>query len=182
MKFEVNTPNLTLKVLDKNSADLVLDFYNRNGKVFEKYEPLLGENFYTLAHQRKLLEFEQQNILKLFMIRYWIFEKDNPNRIIGTLSYRNIVRPIYESCIIGYKMDQEFTNRGYCSEAIKHTIPIITSEYGIHRIEALIMPDNAPSIHMVEKLGFKYEGLLHDKIVINGERLDHCMYAYLADN
>ena len=116
------------------------------------------------------------------MVRYWIFEKDNPSRIIGTVSYRNIVRPIYESCTIGYKMDQEFLNRGYCSEAIRATIPVIARDYGVHRFEALILPDNNPSIHMVEKIGFKYEGLLKDKIIINGKRLDHCMYAYLANN
>ena len=79
-------------------------------------------------------------------------------------------------------MDRDYMNKGYCTEAIAHSLPVIARDYGVHRFEALILPDNAPSIHMVEKLGFKYEGLLHDKIVINGERLDHCMYAYLADN
>jgi ribosomal-protein-alanine N-acetyltransferase len=142
----------------------------------------MGEDFYTLGHQKKLLDFEYKNIMKLLMIRYWIFEKDNPNKIIGTVSFRNIVKPIYESCTVGYKMDQDYINKGYCSEALSATIPLIARELGIHRFEALILPDNAPSIHMVEKLGFKYEGILRDKIIIQGERLDHCMYAYLADN
>ena len=92
------------------------------------------------------------------------------------------MRPIYQSCTIGYKMDRMFQNKGYCSEAIRATIPIISTELGIHRFEALILPDNEPSIHMVKKLGFEYEGLLRDKIIINGKRLDHCMYSYLADN
>lgn len=182
MKIEVTTDRLVLKVLNYDSAQKVLDFYLRNGSVFEKYEPVMGEDFYTLSHQRKLLDFEYKNIIKGIMVRYWIFEKDNPTRIIGTVSYRNIVRPIYESCTIGYKMDQEFLNKGYCTEAIRATIPVIARDYGVHRFEALILPDNKPSIHMVEKIGFKYEGLLRDKININGKRLDHCMYAYLANN
>ena len=182
MKFEIETERLLLKVLTKQHADYVLEFYCRNRDIFEKYEPVIGDDFYTLAHQRKLLDFEYKNIIKGIMVRYWIFEKDNPNRVIGTVSYRNIVRPIYESCTIGYKMDQAFLNRGYCSEAIRATIPVIARDYGVHRFEALILPDNNPSIHMVEKIGFKYEGLLRDKININGKRLDHCMYAYLANN
>ncbi len=182
MKFEINTERLTLKVLGKESAPLVLDFYKKNKDVFEKYEPIFGNDFYTLEHQRKILDFEHNNILKLSMLRYWIFEKDNPKQIIGTLSYRNIVRPIYESCTLGYKMDVDFHNRGYCTEAITATIPLLAKELGIHRFEALILPDNAPSIHMLEKIGFKFEGVLHDKIIINGKRLDHCMYAYLANN
>ena len=182
MQFEINTERLTLKVLGKESAHLVLDFYSRNRDIFEKYEPIIGDDFYTLNHQKKILEFEHNNILKLSMVRYWIFEKDNPNKIIGTVSYRNIVRPIYQSCTIGYKMDRDYMNRGYCSEAIAYTIPIIARDLGIHRFEALILPDNDPSIHMVKKLGFQFEGVLRDKIIINGQRLDHCLYAYLANN
>lgn len=182
MKFEVNTSRLTLKILGPESASMVLEFYKKNRDIFEHYEPVIGEDFYTLDHQKKVLQFEHNNIMKLIMVRYWIFEKGNPNEIIGTVSYRNIVRPIYESCTIGYKMDRDHMNMGYCSEAIEATIPLISSELGIHRFEALILPDNDPSIHMVEKLGFKYEGILRDKIIINGERLDHCMYSFLANN
>ncbi|MCR5416090.1 MAG: GNAT family N-acetyltransferase [Pseudobutyrivibrio sp.] len=182
MTFNLTTDNLCLKVLTSDSASMVLDFYKRNRNIFEKYEPVIGDDFYTIEHQKKILNFEYQNIMKLVMIRFWIFEKNNPNKIIGTVSYRNIVRPIYESCTIGYKMDHEYINRGYCSEAIKATIPLLAKELGIHRFEALILPDNAPSIHMVEKLGFNYEGILRDKIIIGGKRLDHCMFAYLANN
>ena len=150
MKFEVNTSRLTLKILGPESASMVLEFYKKNRDIFEHYEPVIGEDFYTLDHQKKVLQFEHNNIMKLIMVRYWIFEKGNP--------------------------------KGYCSEAIEATIPLISSELGIHRFEALILPDNDPSIHMVEKLGFKYEGILRDKIIINGERLDHCMYSFLANN
>ena len=182
MKFEIETERLLLKVLSKQQAEKVLEFYCKNRDIFEKYEPVMGNDFYTVAHQRKILEFEYQNIMKLSMLRYWIFDKNNPVDVIGTVSFRNIVKPIYESCTVGYKMDRDHVNKGYCSEALNATIPVIAHELGIHRFEALILPDNAPSIHMVEKLGFKYEGILRDKIIIGGERLDHCMYAYLADN
>ncbi len=182
MKFELYTDRLALRVLTKHHAEQVLEFYLRNRDIFEKYEPVFGEDFYTLSHQRKILDFEYQSIMKLSMVRYWIFEKQNSSRIIGTLSFRNIVKPIYESCTVGYKMDRDFVNKGYCSEGLSATIPIIASELGVHRFEALILPDNEPSKHMVEKLGFKYEGILRDKIIIGGERLDHCMYSYLANN
>jgi len=182
MQYEIHTKRLKLKVLRKDSAALCLDFYLRNKDIFEKYEPIMGDDFYTLEHQKRILEFEHSSILKLSMLRYWIFEEDNPNKIIGTISYRSITRPIYESCTIGYKMDRNYQNRGYCTEAIAATIPVLANELGIHRFEALVLPDNEPSIHMLEKLGFKYEGILRDKIIINGKRLDHAMYAYLANN
>lgn len=182
MNFELSTERLNLKVLGPEAAPMVLSFYQRNKDIFEKYEPILGNDFYTLERQKNILDFEHKNIMRLLMVRYWIFHKNNPTQIIGTVSYRNIVRPIYESCTIGYKMDRDYVNQGYCSEAIRATLPTVSSELGIHRFEALILPDNTPSIHLVEKLGFKFEGILRDKIIIHGERLDHCMYSYLADN
>ncbi|MCR4695235.1 MAG: GNAT family N-acetyltransferase [Pseudobutyrivibrio sp.] len=182
MRFELTTDRLLLRVLTESSAQQVLNFYKRNAGIFEKYEPMGSEDFYTLSHQQRVLDFEYQNTLKLTMIRYWIFEKDDPDKIIGTISFRNIIRPVYECCTVGYKMDQAYINQGFCTEALEATIPLLAKELGIHRFEAFILPDNEPSIHMAEKIGFKYEGILRDKITIDGKRLDHCLFAYLYDN
>ena len=182
MKFELTTDRLELKVLNTDSAPLILDFYKRNADIIEQYEPIIGEDFYTLNHQKALLDFEYKNILKLAVIRYWIFEKDHPDKIIGTISYRNIVRPIYSCCTIGYKMDRDYMNKGYCTEAIKNTIPIITDDIGIHRIEAFVLPDNYASIHLLNKLGFEKEGYIRDKIMIKDKRMDHLLLSYIANN
>jgi len=109
MRFQITTNRLILKVLTPEFAPIVLDFYSRNSDIFEQYEPMLGENFYSLEHQKTLLSYEYKSALKLSNVRYFIFEKSNPNRVIGTLSYRNIVQPIYSSCTVGYKMDQEYS-------------------------------------------------------------------------
>lgn len=182
MQFELSTNRLVLKVLNSDAAPEVLDFYLRNRDIFEKYEPLLGDDFYTVEHHQKILEYEYKNTLSLSMIRYWVFEKNNPEKVIGTVSLRNIIRPIYASCTIGYKMDRDYMNRGYCTEAIKSILAEAEKSLGIHRVEAYILPTNAPSIHLVEKLGFEKEGLLRDKIMLEGIRKDHFLYSYIANN
>ena len=91
MKFELTTDRLILKVLTPDYAPEVLGFYLQNASIFEAYEPIVADNFYTLDHQHKVLSFEYNNAIKLNMIRYFIFEKDNPDKIIGTISYRNII-------------------------------------------------------------------------------------------
>ena len=57
MKFEVTTDRLVLKVLGSEAASMVLSFYQRNRDIFEKYEPVIGDDFYTLSHQKKILDF-----------------------------------------------------------------------------------------------------------------------------
>ena len=55
-------------------------------------------------------------------------------------------------------------------------------ELAVHRVEALIRPDNAASIRLAERLGFRCEGgPLRDYWRVGGAYLSVMMYALLAD-
>ena len=81
----------------------VLQFYKNNAGIFEQYEPFIDENFYTLEHQKHILTYEYGEILKLHMLRFWIYEKEHPDEIIGTISFHDISPNIYASAQLGYK-------------------------------------------------------------------------------
>lgn len=180
MKLELETDHLIIKALTPDWAGDVLTFYKKNIEVFEMYEPIIDENFLSIEHQEHMLTYEQKAMMKLAMVRYYFFEKGNHNQIIGTVSFRNIIKPIYASCTVGYKMDQDYMRKGYCYEALSYLIPYLGKELELHRFEALVMPDNYPSINLLEKLGFEKEGLLREKIRIKGKFEDHYIYSYLV--
>lgn len=180
MNFEQTTDRLILRILSADDAEKVLQFYKDNAAIFEQFEPLIGNDFYSLEHQKNLLTYEYQEILKLHMLRFWIFEKDNPDRIIGTVSFHNISPNIYSSAQLGYKMDQHFWRKSYCYEAIKAGIRIVSGDIGIRRYEALVLPDNTPSICLLKKLGFHKEGLLVDKVFLQNRWRDHYLYGYIV--
>ncbi|KNF08661.1 acetyltransferase [Gottschalkia purinilytica] len=73
-------------------------------------------------------------------------------------------------------------NKGYITEAIKKGIDIMFNNYGLHRIEANIMPKNKPSLRVVGKLGFYNEGLARKYLKINGVWEDHIHMVLLNDN
>ena len=52
----------------------------------------------------------------------------------------------------------------------------------LHRVEINIRPENAASIRVVEKLGFRYEGLRERYLHINGDWRDHYSYALCVDD
>ncbi len=183
MKFTYETKHLILKVISDQDSLQVLDFYLRNEGDFEHFEPITAENFYTEEYHKTMLHYEYQAILKLNMIRFWIYPKDNPNLIIGTVSFRNIVRgACFASCEMGYKMDSSYRNRGLCKEALRCSIDAVFNELGLHRIEAMVLPDNAASIHLLQVLGFAKEGYLRRNVKINGEWRDHYLYALLRED
>ena len=51
----------------------------------------------------------------------------------------------------------------------------------LHRMEICIRPENQPSLRVVEKLGFRYEGLRRRFIHINGDWRDHFAFALVAE-
>ena len=49
----------------------------------------------------------------------------------------------------------------------------VFDEYKLHRIEAFIVPENTPSLNLVRRAGFHYEGVRKSYMHINGEYRDH---------
>lgn len=180
MNTSYETDRLTLRILTRREAPMVLDFYKCNLEDFSKFEPMPYPAVTTLKFHQEMLDYEYQAYLETSSIRYHIFEKNNPFRIIGTISLRNINTTHYSSCVIGYKMDSMYRNRGYCTEALAVLLTNAERDIPIHRTEALVMPNNPASWHMLEKLGFEREGLLRDKIRLNGKWEDHYLYARIA--
>jgi ribosomal-protein-alanine N-acetyltransferase len=59
------------------------------------------------------------------------------------------------------------------TEAIGRGIDYIFRKEQLHRIEANVMPRNAPSLRVVEKLGFCEEGIAKNYLKIDGKWEDH---------
>lgn len=81
---------------------------------------------------------------------------------------------------IGYWLDREVAGRGVMPMAVA-----MASDHcfaaGLHRLEINIRPENRPSIRVVEKLGFRYEGVRERYLHIDGDWRDHVTYALTAD-
>lgn len=181
MEMVYETPRLLLKILREDAASKVLDFYKENKEIFERYELDRVENFYTKAHQAALLRCEYNLLVRLQLVRYWVFEKENPKRIIGTFSFHNIRHSAYMDCELGYKFHQEVWGKGYAKESIEQGIAIMFDELEMHRIEALVMPENEPSKHLLRSLGFEIEGIKRQNVKLHGTWQDHEVYSLLNE-
>jgi len=182
MQKVYETERLVLKVLDKSYAQLVLDYYLRNKSFLEPWEPLRSKEFYTKQYQEEQLENEFSNINDKRSFRLWIFKKEDSSKIIGTVGFSNIIWGAFLSCHLGYKLDKDEINKGYMTEAIQKGIEIMFNEFGLHRIEANIMPGNKPSLRVVEKLGFYNERLAYKYLKINGKWEDHIHMVLLNES
>ncbi len=157
---------------------MVLDFYLRNLLDFAQYEPIDLDAASTLSYHERLLDVEYDLMCKNQLVRYFFFQKDNPFQIVGTVSFRNFNRAGHlQSAQIGYKVDQEFRRRGFAKEALYATCLDMLYTENFHRIEAWVLPYNTPSCRLLEGLGFVREGLMRDKVLLNGNWEDHYLYS-----
>lgn len=98
----------------------------------------------------------------------------------GQLAVGSIVRGSSRSGVIGYWIDQKFAGRGIVPTALAMAVDHSFYVTGLHRLEAGIEPENHASRRVVEKLGFREEGLRRDYAHINGAWRDILFYAITA--
>lgn len=180
MDMAYQTKHLELKILDDTKAEQVLKFYLDNQEIFEEYETDRPPQFYTEDFQRLLLESEYNLAVKQTFLRFWVYEKGQPNQIIGTVSFHNIRRGFYQCCEIGYKFDKRYWGRGYAKESISKCIWVAFEELRLHRMEACVLPRNTASRRLLKSLGFELEGIKKQSVKLHGVWQDHELYALLA--
>lgn len=179
MSIKYETNRLLLKVIDKSYAARVLTFYNENKSVFEPWEPKRDKNFYTLPYQKASLSAEGNLMAEGKLLRYWLFKKDAPDEIIGSICFQNILHEPYQSCTLGYKLSKWYQHQGYALEGVNKGIEIVFKELRLHRIEAFIMEENKSSLQLIKRLSFQYEGLSCSYARIGGSWADHRRYALI---
>jgi [ribosomal protein S5]-alanine N-acetyltransferase len=99
----------------------------------------------------------------------------------GQLTVGSIVWGSSRSGQIGYWIDEAFAGRGIIPTALAMAVDHCFRVVGMHRLEASIRPENTASRRVVEKLGFREEGIRVRQLHINGAWRDHICYAITAE-
>jgi [ribosomal protein S5]-alanine N-acetyltransferase len=80
---------------------------------------------------------------------------------------------------VGWILAPRFEGQGYMAEAMRALLRHCFDGLQTHRVEAEIEPDNLRSTRLAERLGFRREGLLRDRLCVAGEPRSIWMYALL---
>jgi ribosomal-protein-alanine N-acetyltransferase len=182
MAVHLDTERLHLKSLEKNDSNIFYDFLMRNYDFFKPWSPRYVEDY----RKKETHNAKMDNMVKEYTegrtIKFFLFKKDDPERIIGTTVLANIVRGPFLSCFLGYRVDEQENGMGYASEAIKKVVEYAFTELGLHRIEVNIIPRNKASLRVMEKTGFTYEGTSKKYLRINGVWEDHIHFVMLNED
>ncbi len=109
---------------------------------------------------------------------FGIFVRD---RFAGEINLNSIQRGPFQNAYVGYWIDEAMAGHGYVPEAVVVTMRFAFEELGLHRVQISIIPRNARSRRVVEKLALRDEGVAVRYLEINGVWEDHIRFAMTAE-
>jgi ribosomal-protein-alanine N-acetyltransferase len=163
-----------IRLRDDKALDRAL-MENRSWlRTWEATNPYAPMSFDTRAGIRSLLAHSRTGSGLPFLVEY-------QGELAGQLNVSSITWGSLSSATIGYWVSERFAGKSITPIAVALATDYCFGQLGLHRMEICIRPENAPSLRVVEKLGFRYEGLRRRFIHINGDWRDHFCFALVAE-
>lgn len=115
----------------------------------------------------------QGTALPMMMIR-----RDD-QQLVGAITLDNIRRGPAQAATVGYWIGAPYARQGLMREALLAMVHHGFTHLDLSRVEAACLPENAASRGVLEKTGFKYEGVAQSYLQIAGRWRNHVLYANL---
>lgn len=110
------------------------------------------------------------------------FVMEYEGEVAGQLNVWGIARGSLGSATIGYWISERFAGLGITPTSVALATDLCFTQMGLHRMEVCLRPENTASLRVVQKLGFRYEGLRRRYIHIDGEWRDHLCFALTTED
>ena len=184
MNFKINDD--VFKVFPKLETErlLLMEFVKSDAEELfkirsdERVQKYLDRDLHKTVEESELMI---DGMIKTFNSKEginWIIRKKDSLNVIGYIGYWRMIRNNVRA-EIGYSMKPEYWGNGYMQEALSKVIDFGFNEFCLHSIEANVNPDNAKSIKLLDKFGFKREAYFKEDYFYNGKFLDTAIYSLL---
>ncbi|MCP2261944.1 ribosomal-protein-alanine N-acetyltransferase [Streptoalloteichus tenebrarius] len=100
----------------------------------------------------------------------------------GQITIGNVVRGALRSAWVGYWVAGDRVRGGVATAAVALVADHCFGAAGLHRLEATVRPENAASLRVLAKLGFREEGLFRRYLEVDGAWRDHVCLAMTAED
>jgi ribosomal-protein-alanine N-acetyltransferase len=175
---QLDTDRLVLRELGLHDAVIVLPhFANEEVVRYEDAEPAA-----SIKDATEIIEWGRNLASNKTGALWGIFRKGD-GAFLGQINYvarrDNNFTGATHRAEIGFDLTPQYWGNGYASEAITRVTGFIFSCTGIGRIEAIVHVENSRCLRVLERLGFRREGVMHEYVVWRGEPWDMALLAML---
>jgi RimJ/RimL family protein N-acetyltransferase len=160
---------VNLKILEREDFQLLAEWFNQP-EVFGEFNPI---HQVTIDEIGKL--FSTPFEFKPFIVM------DKEGRKVGFIAYFYVLHPATRVLEISYSFIPSERGKGYGTEALNMIVDFLFLSKDAVRIQAQTDARNFASQKILEKVGFKKEGVLRKSFFIRGEWKDSWIYGILRE-
>jgi [ribosomal protein S5]-alanine N-acetyltransferase len=166
------------RLIGIDDAPAITQLLIENHEFLKPWEPVRGDEYFTLAGQRKSIEaalarYEQGVALPCVILA------PGQDEIAGRVNLNTIVRGPFQSASVGYLVAEKYNGRGLATAAVADIKRRAFEDLGLHRLEASTLRHNFGSQKVLERNGFERFGLAPRYLNIGGEWQDHILFQVL---
>lgn len=181
--IEKATDRLLLRLLRSTDQSAYMEMLDDSAEAWAPWNPAAPEGLSTSDRFRHELDRGLRGAGAGTHLR--LVALDHGGRIVGLFSLNEIVRGVFESAYAGWQVRATDMGRGFGTEGVRALLDIAFAPepdgLGLHRVQANIMPSNAASLRIAEKVGFRKEGEALRYLRIAGAWEDHAMFALTSE-
>ena len=150
MSIIIESEKMILRELEEHDTDVLAEIY-------ADYDVMqyIGKGVVLNYEQTKKSIQSWKKHYELFKFGNWATIEKSTGKFIGLCGLSWL--PDYTDIEVSYLFEKSSWGKGYATEIARAILQYGFHDLGLMRIVALVYPQNTPSIHVIDKLGMKYE-------------------------
>jgi len=177
-KFAIQTDRLTLRPPQHGDFRAWADLRRDSADFLQMWEPVWAADHLTRKSFTNRVYWAQRSIAADTAVPLFLIRRED-GMLTGAITLDNIRRGPAQSGTLGYWIGEPFARQGFMSEAIIALVHHAFHKMDLSRVEAACLPENVASRGVLERSGFKYEGVAQSYLQIAGRWRNHVLYANL---
>lgn len=177
-KIRIETDRMSLRPPIHGDFRAWANLRQQSAEFLTPWEPTWAKDHLLRKGFTNRVYWAQRSITNGAAVPLFLIRREDA-QILGAITLDNIRRGPAQAGTLGYWIGAEFARLGYMREAIEAVVHHAFEEMDLSRVEAACLPENTASRGVLEKSGFKYEGVAQSYLQINGRWRNHVLYANL---
>jgi len=177
-KVRIEAPRMTLRPPQHSDFRQWAGLRRASVEFLTPWEPTWSADHLTRKAFTNRVYWAQRSVTSGSAVPLFLIRRSD-EALLGAITMDNIRRGPAQAATLGYWIGAPFAREGYMKEAIEALVHYGFTQMDLSRIEAACLPENTASRGVLEKSGFKYEGVAQSYLQINGRWRNHVLFANL---
>jgi len=177
-KVRIETERLTLRPPQHGDFRAWAALRTQSRDFLTPWEPTWAHDHLSRKSFTNRVYWAQRSINNGTSVPLFLVRRED-DTLLGALTLDNIRRGPAQAGTTGYWIGAPHTRQGFMSEALRALVHHAFTELDLSRVEGACLPENAPSRAVLERCGYKYEGVAQSYLQIDGRWRNHVLYANL---